>query len=138
MLTHQQEAVLAILADGRWHGVEDFMTSHIPDYRKRLSELRALYPSRFISRYRTRKAKEPYRAKDWRDTSLDSHMTAAAVQQLDAFRRQEVDGAAQDTAGIVRIVGYPVRSVTWGQLRLMTSDALAELVLASWRDPWSR
>lgn len=69
-LTRGQLRLMAVLEDGHWHGLEDFLAAYIPEYRKRISELKAK-GVQIESRYRTRRQKfgrygTKYRAKDYR------------------------------------------------------------------------
>ena len=139
-LTQQQATVLAILEDGRWHPVEEFMAAHIPDYRKRLSELGRMFPGRLDSRYRVRPAKggsKAYRGKDWCDLEVYANLASYVSDQLRALRAQE-GGEAREMAGVVRLLdGRALKSVTWGQLRLYANAELTERLLADYVDPWS-
>jgi hypothetical protein len=139
-LTEQQSAVLAILADGRWHPVEEFMARHIPDYRKRLSEIGEAFPTRLDSRYRIRPAKgksKSYRAKDWMDLEAYQRLASSVSDQLRILRAQD-GGEAREMAGVVRLQdGLALKSVTWGQLRLYANAELTERLLADYVDPWS-
>jgi hypothetical protein len=139
-LTEQQSAVLAILADGRWHPVEEFMAAHIPDYRKRLSEIGQMFPGRLDSRYRIRPAKgksKSYRSKDWMDLEAYQRLASSVSDQLRILRAQD-GGEAREMAGVVRLQdGLALKSVTWGQLRLYANAELTERLLADYVDPWS-
>jgi DNA polymerase II small subunit/DNA polymerase delta subunit B len=70
-LSEQQEAVLEILEDGRWHAANEFYSSFLPNFRSRMSELRKLFPGRFESRFRSGAT-----GKDWRDTAKDADLLA--------------------------------------------------------------
>ncbi len=140
-LTQQQATVLAILEDGRWHPVEEFMAAHIPDYRKRLSELNTMFPGRLDKRPRTRPKKPGQKravvANDWCDLEVYGNLASSISDQLRALRAQE-GGEAREMAGVVRLLdGRALKSVTWGQLRLYANAELTERLLADYVDPWS-
>lgn len=137
-----REKARDLLADGRWHSIEELdSVAGMQSARTRMSELVREFgathkplpdgSARYERRFRTRHAgtDREYSATDWRDRSCDDAM-------LDDFRWQA--SVARECEG--RVARF--RAGTWSttillsHLRDITDGDAAAIVFARYIDPW--
>ena len=134
----QCERMEAALADGRWTPNEIFIELRIPDYRRRMCDLREKYPGRYVSRERTRRRKDgsTYTMKDWRDLWATLGCFDDLLPQIALARAK--DSAEDEPA--TAVVGFTYKCdvlyLTRGQLRLWSNSEVALILLARYIDPW--
>lgn len=126
------------MADGRWTPNEVFIEMHIPDYRRRMCDLREKYPGRYVSRERRRRRKDgsTYAMKDWRDVWATADFFDRVVPQLS--EAQTWDAPRDLQPGQIIVVTYKDEPIylTSGPLRLRGSRETAEMLFERYVDPW--
>ena len=134
----QCERMEAAMASGRWTPNEVFIEMHIPDYRRRMCDLREKYPGRYVSRERKRRRKDgtTYTMKDWRDLWATTDAIDDIIPQLAIARAwdAEHDLAPTETV-VIEYKGEPLY-LTRGQLRMWSNNEAALILLARYIDPW--
>lgn len=134
----QCERMEQALSSGRWTPNEVFIEMHIPDYRRRMCDLREKYPLRYVSRERTRRRKDgsTYTMKDWRDVWAEEQFMDAVYPQIKAARDNDFEEYGIATAHVGFEYKGDVLYVTRGQLRLLNNSEIAHMLLERYIDPW--
>lgn len=134
----QCDRMEAAMASGRWTPNEVFIEMRIPDYRRRMCDLREKYPGRYVSRERRRRRKDgsTYTMKDWRDLWATADFFDRVMPQLAKEQELDADGDL-DTAEIVSVTykGEPLYLMR-GQLRLYGIREVEEMLFERYVDPW--
>ena len=146
MRTTQLDRMLAAMASGKWTPNERFIEDHIPDYRRRMGELRERFPGRFVSRERDRRRKDGsrYRMKDWRDTHATADYRDVLIPQVAAHRAAiEPERAsipswrfAENTEPLRVEYKGEALYLTVGQVRMLGNAFVADMLLERYIDPW--
>ena len=138
MRTTQVDRMIVAMASGKWTPNERFIEDHIPDYRRRMCELRERFPGRFVSRERDRRRKDgsSYRMKDWRDVTAVADYCDVLIPQVAAHRAAIEAEFAENTDP----VGFEYKGeslyLTVGQVRMLGNAFVAEALLDRYVDPW--
>lgn len=136
MRTTQVDRMIALMASGKWTPNERFIEDHIPDYRRRMCELRERFPGRFVSRERDRRRKDgsSYRMKDWRDVTAVADYRDVLIPQVAAHRAAIAD--AENTEPLRFEYKGESLYLTVGQVRMLGNAFIAEALLERYIDPW--
>lgn len=134
----QCERMAEAMADGRWTPNERFIEMHIPDYRRRMCDLREQYPHRYISRERTRRRRDgsTYVMKDWRDLWATLGCFDDIIPQLAIARAWDAEHDLAPTETVAIEYKGETLYLTRGQLRLWSNNEAAMILLARYIDPW--
>lgn len=138
MRTTQLDRMLAAMASGKWTPNERFIEDHIPDYRRRMGELRERFPGRFVSRERDRRRKDgsSYRMKDWRDTHATADYRDVLIPQVAAHRAAIEAEFAENTEPLRFEYKGESLYLTVGQVRMLGNAFVADALLERYIDPW--
>jgi hypothetical protein len=130
--------MLAAMASGKWTPNERFIEDHIPDYRRRMGELRERFPGRFVSRERDRRRKDgsSYRMKDWRDTHATADYRDVLIPQVAAHRAAIEAEFAENTEPLRVEYKGEALYLTVGQVRMLGNAFVADMLLERYIDPW--
>lgn len=134
----QCERMERALSSGRWTPNEVFIEMRIPDYRRRMCDLREKYPHRYVSRERTRRRKDgsTYTMKDWRDVWATQDCLNDLLPQIALARDKDFEEDEPATSPIGFEYKGDMLYVTRGQLRLLNNIEVAIMLLERYIDPW--
>lgn len=121
------EKIAAVLADGRWHAVEEFADHICIDYRSRLTEMRrrgAMLESRKMPR--TRPDGRTRYSNDWRDLNAVTLVRSHVRAQVEACR-ESLNVSNRNILTIETPAG--TASVMAGRTRLLSVDEMTAEIM---------
>jgi len=135
----QTERMAAEMGHGQWVPNERFIEMHIPDYRRRMCDLKEQYPGRYERRMRTRPAvagHKPYTMADWRDTWRTQDFAQTINEQLDVLHERHVVDNTPAPAQLS--VAYRGANLyfTPDDLEHLDRDTMVGWLHESYIDPW--
>lgn len=138
MRKSQCDRMLEAMSSGRWTPNERFIEMHIPDYRRRMVELKERYPGRFERRLRDRKRTDgtTYRMADWRDIAATYDFAAVVDPQIAEHRAWLANHEEPTAAPLPVVYRDETLYLTAGQVRFYGDEELRHRLFAAYVDPW--
>lgn len=129
MRESQADRMMEAMASGKWVCNERFIEMRIPDYRRRMCDLKARFPGRYAKRSRThtRPDGDRYVMDDWRDTEATAGFAAIVRRQL-----------IKQPVGPVVAVSYHGETLylSAAQTEAMTLEEQVAYLFERYIDPW--
>ena len=131
----QCATIQRILSDGRWHPVDEFMQAQIPDYRRRLCDLRA------AGRHLDRRPRAHVRAdgsrshprNDWMDVEANAAVGQEVYRQVVQARASHQGGAHAHTSVQITLPGTSI-NVALGRVLYLSAGQMTAEIMAGWAD----